>query len=212
MVESNVVPILHAKHIPYQQMVTSATAAFMLKLKLSFMLGFILIFPFALLQVWGFVAPALKANEKRPFKVLAPCSVLLFAIGAGFAWWVTPNALQWFTSYVEEFPGTALFQEAGIMTFFVLKMLLAFGLAFQLPLVVYALGAIGVLQTKTLMKYWRQSTVTIFVISAVLTPSNDAFTMLMMALPMCVLFIISVYAVNFTQRKKKRVAEAETND
>lgn len=209
MVRANVVPMLTAKHIHYEEIFTTATAAFMLKLKLSFMLGLITIFPFALLQVWGFVAPALKPKEKKPFKVLAPFSVLLFATGAMFAWWVTPNALRWFTSYVEDFQGVGLFQEAGLMTFFVLKMLLAFGLAFQLPLIVYALGAIGLLQASTLIKYWRQSTVTIFIISAIITPSNDALTMLMMAIPMCVLFIISVYAVKITQRNRKRESDSE---
>ncbi len=209
MINQNVVPMLRAKHIPYQEQFPTVTASFMLKLKLSFMIGFIIVFPLALLQIWGFVSPALKPNEKRPFKVLAPASVLLFATGAAFAWWVLPNALKWFASYVEEFPGVALFQEAGTMVFFVMKMLLAFGLAFQLPLIVYALGAIGLLQSSTLIKYWRQSTLTIFIISAVLTPSNDAFTMLMMAIPMCVLFIISVYAVKLTQRKKKRDEDSE---
>src|SRR5579862_148946 len=182
MVARSVWPRLDLKHIHHEIVWHSATEAFMFKLKFTFMLGFIVMFPFMLLQVWGFVSPALKPNEKRPFKILAPFSVILFAIGAGFAWWVTPNALQWFTSYIEDFPGTALFQEAGLMTFFVIKMLLAFGLAFQLPLIVYALGAIGLLQSATLIKYWRQSTVIIFLVSAILTPSNDAFTMLMMAL------------------------------
>lgn len=203
MISDNVVPILTAKHIEYREPFKNATEPFMLKLKLSFMLGFIIVFPFALLQIWGFVSPALKPKERKPFKVLAPCSVLLFGLGAGFAWWLTPNALKWFTSYIEDFPGTDLFQEPGLMVFFVLKMLLAFGLAFQLPLVVYALGAIGLLQPGTLMKYWRQSTLAIFIVSAILTPSNDAFTMLMMAVPMCILFMISVYAIRITKRKKK---------
>ena len=209
MIHASVVPMLKAKNIPYTEMFTNATAAFMLKLKLSFMIGFIVVFPLALLQVWGFIAPALKVNEKRPFRQIAPASLILFLIGAAFAWWLMPNALKWFTSYVEEFPGTALFQEAGTLIYFVLKMMLAFGLAFQLPVVVYALGAIGLLSSATLLKYWRQGAVAIFTISAIITPSNDAFTMLMMALPMCVLFIISVYAVKFTQRKKERAKQHE---
>lgn len=209
MIQASVVPLLKAKHIPYTEMFTNVTAPFMLKLKLSFMIGFIVVFPLALLQVWGFVSPALKKNEKQPFRILAPLSLILFMTGAGFAWWLLPNALKWFVSYVEEFPGTALFQEAGTMVYFVLKMLLAFGISFQLPLIVYALGALGVLSSATLLKYWRQGAVVIFTLSAIITPSNDAFTMLMMALPMCVLFIISVYAVKFTQRKKARERESQ---
>jgi len=204
MVARSVWPILDQKHIHHEIVWHTATEAFMFKLKFTFTLGFIVVFPFLLLQAWGFVSPALKPNEKRPFKVLAPFSVVLFFTGAGFAWWLTPNALTWFTSYIIDFPGTALFQEAGSLTMFALKMMLAFGLSFQLTLVVYALGAIGVLQASTLLKYWRHSTVIIFILSAVLTPSNDWFTMLMMALPMCVLFSISVYAVKFTQRRKKK--------
>lgn len=211
MIESSVLPILNAKHIEYRTVFHNVTEPFMLRLKLSFLIGLILCFPLALLQVWGFVAPALKPKEKRPFRVIAPLSVVLFAIGVAFGWWVTPNALIWFAGYVEEFPGTSLFQEAGLMIFFILKLLLAFGLAFELPLIVFALGELGLLSSATLLKHWRQSTVFIFVVSAVLTPSNDAFTMLMMAIPMCVLFIISVYAVKFSQRKKRRVIDPDSD-
>src|SRR5262249_4296740 len=150
MIYREIVPILKAKNIGYQDVFSNVTEAFMLKLKLSFMVGLIIVLPFALLQIWGFVSPALKPNEKKPFKVLAPISVLLFATGVGFGWWVTPNALRWFTSYVEEFPGTALYQQPGLLIFFVMKMLLAFGLSFELPLIVYALGALGLLQAQTL--------------------------------------------------------------
>src|SRR4051812_19690321 len=119
MIALRVWPIPPPTHIHTDNEWHSPPHAFPLPPNFTFMLGFISIFPFALLQVWGFVSPALKPNERKPFKVLAPFSVLLFAIGAGFAWWVTPNALQWFTSYIEDFPGTALFQEAGTLTFFV---------------------------------------------------------------------------------------------
>jgi len=204
MIDRSIVPILAAQHIEYRTVFHTVTEAFMLQVKLSFLVDLIVVFPFAILQAWGFVAPALKPNEKRPFKVIAPFSVVLFATGVGFGWWLTPNALRWFTSYIENFPGVSLFQDAGLLVFFVLKMLLAFGLSFELPLIVYGLGAIGLLQSNTLLRYWRQSTVVIFIVAAIVTPSNDPFTMLMMALPLCVLFMISVYAVKFTQRKKKR--------
>jgi sec-independent protein translocase protein TatC len=86
-------------------------------------------------------------------------------------------------------------------------MLLAFGFAFQLPLFVYILGVLNLLKAETLLKYWRHSATAIFVISMVVTPSQDPLSMLMMAIPLTLLFIISVYAVKFTQRKNARAAE-----
>ena len=187
----------------YREVFHSTTGMFFLKLKLSFLLGIILVFPYIVLQIWGFVAPALKEREQLPFKRLGPLSLVLFLMGAGFAWLVTPSALRWFASYLEEFQGADLFQEAGAMTLFIIKMLLAFGIAFQLPLIVYGLGMAGLLSAETLMKNWRQAATAIFVVAMIVTPSQDPVTMLMMAIPLCILFIMSVYAVKWVQGKKK---------
>ena len=181
--------------------------AFMLKLKLSFMIGLILAFPFLVLQLWGFIMPALKPKEQAPLKRLAPASVILFAMGVGFAWFILPSAVRWFASYIEEFPGTSLYQEAGSIVFFVLKMLAAFGVAFQLPLVVYILGELELLSAETLIKYWRQSATAIFVVAMIVTPSQDPMTMLMMAIPLVILFMGSVYVVRFSQNRKKKRAK-----
>jgi sec-independent protein translocase protein TatC len=194
---------------PYIEQFAHATDAFFLKFKLSFLIGVIIAFPIIVLQLWGFVAPALKPNEQKPFKKLAPASALMFVMGVAFAWFITPSALRWFVSYVGEFPGTALFQEAGAMVFFVLKLLLAFGVAFQLPLIVYGMGLAGILEAETLLKYWRQSAVAIFVVAMVVTPSQDPATMLAMAIPLCLLFMISVYAVKLMQRKRRKGAVTE---
>jgi len=186
----------------YQTIFDNATEAFFLKFKLSFLIGVILAFPYITLQLWAFVAPALKPNEQKPFKRLAPAAAILFLMGVGFSWLITPSALRWFTSYVNDFQGTALFQHAGSMVFFVMKLLLAFGLGFQLPLIVYGLGLAGLLSAETLIKYWRQSTVTIFVVAMIVTPSQDPMTMLAMAIPLSILFMASVYAVKFIQRNR----------
>lgn len=189
----------------------TATDAFMLKLKLSFMLGLIIVAPFCIMQLWGFIKPGLHAKERRPIARIAPFSVLLFFLGAGFCFLIVPSAISWFTSYIEEFPGTQLIQEAGKMVFFVLKMELAFGLAFQLPLIIYLLGMMGILTPDTLIKYWRQSAVAIFTLAMIITPSNDAFSMLMMAIPLCLLFIISVFLVKWTT-KKRLTKDADTEE
>ena len=199
---------LHGRAV-YQPVIHETTAAFMLKFKLSFYIALIVALPYIVLQVWGFVAPALKDNEQKPFKRLAPLSVLLFLIGAGFAWSIVPSAFGWFASYVEDFPGVNINQEAGSQVFLVAKMLLAFGVAFQLPLIVYGIGMAGLLSADTLLKYWRHGATGIFILSMLITPSQDPVSMLMMAIPLTILFIGSVYAVKFMQGKKARLAAEE---
>lgn len=197
-------------HTPfdYKEVFSNATDAFMLKLKLSFMLGLIVVAPFCIMQLWGFIKPGLKASERKPVVRLAPFSVLLFFMGAAFCFLIIPQAISWFASYMEEFPGTALYQEPGKMVFFILKMELAFGLAFQLPLIVFLLGSLGILTPETLLQYWRQSAVSIFIVSMIITPSNDPGSMLMMAIPLCFLFMISVYLVKWTTKKRRAEEEA----
>ncbi|MCO5296198.1 MAG: twin-arginine translocase subunit TatC [Fimbriimonadaceae bacterium] len=184
----------------YSEAFRNATEPFMLKFKLSFMLGLGITLPFLVMQLWGFVKPGLRPSERKPLALMAPFSVVLFAIGMFFCWLILPSAFQWFFSYIEEFPGTQMIQEPGTMVFFILKMMMAFGIGFQLPLIVFMLGKVGLIGPDTLVQYWRQATALIFFAAAILTPSQDAFSMLMMAVPLSLLFILSVMAVRFTTR------------
>lgn len=198
--------------VQYQESFFHAPDAFLLKLKLSFFIGLIPAFPLVLLQLWAFIEPALKTNERKAVRKVGPYSLGLFTMGAGFAWLIMPDAMRWFATYIMDFPHTGLIQEAGTLSFFVLKMMLAFGIAFQLPLVVFILGAVGVLKAETLLQYWRQAATAIFVLSAIITPSNDPMTMLMMAIPLVILFMISVYAVKWTHRRKLATADGDHED
>ncbi len=206
VVDAAILPTV-PKGVEFKEVFHNATDPFMLQLKLSFMMALAISIPFLVLQIWGFVAPGLKPQERKPFKALAPYSVLLFFTGAGFAWLVLPNALRWFTSYLGNFNDVSLYQEAGTMVFFIIKMLIAFGLGFQLPLVVFALGALDLLSAETLTKYWRHSATVIFVVAMIITPSNDPLTMLMMAIPLVLLFSVSVVLVRFVQKRKKKKAQ-----
>ncbi len=208
VIDRAIVPNL-PKGTKYIEVVLNVTDLFMLKFRLSLTIGLVIVFPFLVNEVWGFVAPALKQNEQLPVKRLAPLSLFLFALGAGFCWLIIPSAISWFVSFSDSFPGIDITQTAGSMIYFILKMMLAFGIGFQLPLVVYALGAVGLLSAEVLVQYWRQAATVIFVAAAIITPSNDAFSMLMMAIPMVILFLLSVYFVRLTQRKKERLAAAE---
>jgi len=180
------------------------TAPFMLKLQLSFLLGMIVATPFVVMQLWGFIRPGLKPNERKPLERVAPFSIVLFGMGVGFCVAILGPCTRWFASYLQDFPNTVLYQDPKAMITFVLKMMIAFGLGFQLPLVVWGLGALNLLSAETLIKYWRHAAVAIFFLAAAFTPSNDAFSMLMMAIPMVLLFMISVWAVKLTQRKQKQ--------
>jgi sec-independent protein translocase protein TatC len=200
------------KGTSYSEAVFNASDFFFLKLKLSFQIGVILSFPFLVLELWGFIAPALKPKEQAPFKRLAPLSLILFLMGAGFCWFILPSAIAFFVQFAGEFRGVEIKQEAGKMIFFVLKMMLAFGICFQLPLVVYALGMLELLTAETLVKYWRQVFTAIFIGSAIITPSGDAFTMAMMGVPMFILFLISAWAVKITQNRKKREREMDEQE
>ncbi len=190
--------------IEYKETFRHITEPFFLKFKMAFYIGLVLTLPFCVYQVWGFVAPGLKPAERKPVRILAPISVLFFFGGAVSCWFILPAGFQWFTEFVKEFPGVALYQEPGTMVFFIVKMLLAFGVGFQLPLVVFFLGKVGVLTPESVLRYWKQYVVGIAVFAAVITPSGDWFTMGAMAVPLVVLFFASVFAVRITNRKAVR--------
>lgn len=190
--------------LEYQEVFRSITDAFFLKLKLAFYLGLFLALPLVVIQIWGFIRPGLKPSEQRPFRVIGPLSFLLFLLGCTFCWFILPPTINWFGEFVQSsFKDTAVMQEAGTLIFFVLNMMLGFGLGFQLPLVVYFLAHIGLLPPESLDKYWRQAVVVIFVLAALVTPSPDPISMMMMAIPLCILFVLSVFAVKLSKKRAR---------
>lgn len=178
------------------------TASFMLKFKLSFIIGLGIALPYIVLQIWSFVEPGLRPSEAKPVKQLAPISVLLFFFGAGLCWLILPLTIQWFLTFFADFHNTQLIQEPGTMVIFLFKMMLAFGIGFQLPLLVFIAGKLGIVGPDTLNQYWRHATVFVFITSAILTPSNDPITMLMMAIPLSLLMMLSIAAVKFTTKRE----------
>jgi sec-independent protein translocase protein TatC len=203
-IRAQVEPVLKARGVPYREAFNTATGAFMLKFKLAMILGLILVMPLIIIELWHFVAPALKPVERKPLRIVAPISACLFALGAGLCWFVIPNAISWFATYVEEFPTVELIQEPGSMVFFCLKLLLAFGLAFQLPIIIFYLNKLGLLETDVLLKNWRKATFVVFAVAMIVTPSNDWITMLAMAIPVSVLFIGTIIVVKFASKKRMR--------
>ncbi|HEX5322909.1 MAG TPA: twin-arginine translocase subunit TatC [Capsulimonadaceae bacterium] len=205
-----IVSALHeiAKKMPPDQRALSGayvfhsfTGPFFLHLKLSVIGGVILAVPAITMELWGFIAPALTPKERRPVMWIAPFSSCLFLLGAGLGYWIMPAAVHWFLLYLGEFQGAILLQDPESYILFVVQMMLAFGIVFQLPVVMLALGRFGIIRSKMLVKYWRYITVGITVLAMIICPSNDPLSMTIMAAPLVLLFYLSIGLVRLVEPK-----------
>ena len=174
---------------------------FFLRLQLSLYAGLILGAPLIVMELWGFVSPGLTPGERRPVRMIAPFSVLLFVLGGSLAFWVMRAAVTWFLSYLSDFPGAILLQDPEEYILFVVKMVLVFGLMFQLPIIMVGLGKVGIIRSAMLLKYWQYIVVGITTVAMVVTPSNDPFSMIVMAIPLVFLFLISIWLVKLVEPK-----------
>jgi sec-independent protein translocase protein TatC len=180
----------------------SVFSMFFLRLQLSMYGGLIIGSPLVVTEIWGFVSPGLTPAERRPVRMIAPFSVFLFVLGAGLAFWVMPAAVTWFLSFLGDFPGAILLQDPLDYISFLTKMMLVFGLMFQLPIIMMALGKVGIIHSAMLIKYWRYIVVGITTVAMIVTPSNDPFSMIVMAIPMVLLFFASISLVKLVEPKE----------
>jgi sec-independent protein translocase protein TatC len=190
---------------------TGVLDGFTTRLKVAFIAGAALTAPFWLYQVWAFITPGLRKNERRYTVVFVAASTVLFIMGAGLAFVVLSKGLQVLIG--SSGAGTQALLTANSYLSFVTLMLVVFGAAFELPLLVVMANLVGVLSGKLLKKSQRVGIFLIFVFAAVATPSTDPFTMCAMAVPMCILFEASVlFAVVHDRRKAARLAEPLLDD
>lgn len=195
-------PILRA--LPNAKFIfTNFTEPFFLKLQISVVGGLIAAAPFVMLELWGFIAPGLTRMERRGVRLVAPMSIVLFLVGAASAFLVMPMAIRWFLSYMPDVPGAVLYQNPLTYIVFTIKMMLAFGLVFQLPVALLFLGKVGIISSGQMIRYWRQITVGLFTGAMIIAPSNDIVTMLALAVPLTGLFIGSIWLVKLVEPKAR---------
>ena len=181
---------------------------FVLRLKVGAICGIILASPFWLYQLWSFVTPGLRRHEKRWSMVFVFAATLLFLGGAVLSYFTIGKALSLLINLAG--PGTVAVLSVTDYISFVTAMLLVFGAAFELPLLVTMLNLVGVLPAAKLLRWQRLSVFLIFVFAAVATPSQDPFSMLMLAIPMSLLFELSVLLAWLHDRRKARREAAES--
>jgi sec-independent protein translocase protein TatC len=170
---------------------TDPTEAFVLYIKIAAIAGLLIASPAVMTQVWLFIAPGLYANEKKlaiPFVVM---STFFFLAGAAFSHYVVfPMTWQFFVSFTTD---TLSFLPRIEPTFSLyMKMILAFGLVFQMPTVVLFLARMGVVTARFLWRNIKYAILIIFIVAAVVTPSADMVTQVAMAGPMILLYLLSI--------------------
>lgn len=161
-------------------------SAFNVKLEIAFFLGMVASCPWWSYQLWAFINPGLKRKERWMAVAFIGASVPLFLTGAGLAWVFLPQAVAILTGFAPA--DTATLLSADVYFDFILRMTLAFGLSFLLPVVMVALTMMGAVETRTWLRQWRVAVLVAFVFAAVATPTGDPGTLCALALP-----IIGIY-------------------
>jgi len=188
---------------------TGLTDAFFTYMKLSFFSGILFATPVILHQIWHFVAPGLYENEKRyavPFIFLG---TLLFLIGIAFGYYIVfPVAFKFFVSYTTD--SIKILPSIKEYLSFSCSFLLAFGAIFEIPIFLFFLEKIGIVKVKQLRSNRKYAILVAFIIGAVLTPTPDVVNQTLMAVPIIILYEISIIMIRLMGEKKES-SEPENN-
>jgi len=188
---------------------TGLPEAFFNYMKISFFASLFLTSPYILYQLWKFVSPGLYKSEKKYVIPFLVSSTILFIGGILFGYYLAlPPAFGFFIEFSSDFlkPMVSLREYLS----FSLQLLLAFGISFELPVILFFLAKIGVVNSKILAKHRRYAILVIFIAAAILTPSPDAFSQIIMAIPLLGLYEIGIFVAKFAE--KKRAKEDAANE
>ncbi|MBB2987631.1 twin-arginine translocase subunit TatC [Terracoccus luteus] len=173
-----------------------------IQLTVAVFIGLVLSSPIWLLQIWGFIVPGLTKKEKRVTRVFVVAAVPLFLLGCALAFFMLPKAVSVLLGFTPE--DAVNLQDASVYLTFVLKFIVAFGCAFLLPVFLVAFNLVGILPATAMLKAWRPAVMIICVFAAIMTPTPDAYTMLVLATPMVALYFVAVGIAFLFDRKKEK--------
>ena len=180
---------------------TGLPEAFFTYIKVSFYAGIFLASPVVLYHVWKFISPGLFPQEKKFVAPFVITSTLLFVGGVCFGYFlVLPSAYKFFLEFTTDFLKPMLsMREYLTLT---LKLLLAFGIIFEIPVFLFFMTKIGLVTPRKLARMRRYAIVVCFIVAALITPTPDAFTQCMMAIPMVILYEVGILVSRLAVRKK----------
>jgi sec-independent protein translocase protein TatC len=188
---------------------TNVISPFLVPLKITLMAGFMVALPVVLYQVWAFVAPGLYSHEKRLVMPLVVSSTLLFFAGVAFCYFFVFGQVF---SFIQQFAPKSITAAPDIEAYlsFVLTMFIAFGAAFEVPIVVIVLARLNVVSIEKLKAFRSYFIVLAFVIAAVITPP-DVVSQLALAIPMCLLYEVGIWAAQVFIKHTQAPDEAKTD-
>ena len=177
--------------------------------KVAFLLGFVLSMPFTLYQFWRFIAPALEEKEKRLVYIFVPSAFGLFLLGLTFAWFVVvPAAVFFLADFMPTIFRTDWTAQAYVS--FILTMLFWLGISFEMPIVIYFVARVGLVEPQALREHWRYAVVGISILAAAITPSADPVTMILTMIPLLILYGFSIGLAVIGKRQFERSMALET--
>ncbi|MGI5879335.1 MAG: twin-arginine translocase subunit TatC [Syntrophomonadaceae bacterium] len=186
--------------------VTGVTEAFFVKLKLSFLSGFVIAFPIVVWAIWRFFKPALFPHERKYVYILLPISVLLFVIGVLFAYFGILRLVLNFFIYIAGTNLETMFKVDQYVSF-VMAFTIPFGLVFELPVVIFFLTKLGIVNYQMLARSRKYALLIIVILAAALTPGPDPVSQMFMAVPVYLLYEISIWISKYSKRSSGRGEE-----
>jgi sec-independent protein translocase protein TatC len=197
-------PLMQSLPQGSKMIATGVITPFLIPMKIAFMAAFLLVLPYLLYQLWAFVAPGLYAHEKRLVLPLVVSSTVLFLLGILFCYFIVFGRVF---AFIASFAPKSISVAPDIEAYFnfVLGMFLAFGLAFEVPVVVVVLVITGLVSVEQLREWRGYVVVAIFVLAAVVTPP-DVVSQIALALPMCLLYEVGIILGQVIQRRRKTEA------
>lgn len=192
--------------------ISGATAPFTVALKISLLAGLMAAAPIWLYQVWAFIVPGLLAKEKKWTMIVVGTATPLFLFGVALGYYIMPKALAILIGFTPTASSIDNLQDLGDFLSFMTRLMLVFGLAFEVPLFILMLNIVGVLPAKLISKYRTFIIFGMFVFAALATPTPDAMTMLLLAIPMTLLVVISEVIAHILDRRKVQRAEEGEGD
>ena len=200
-------PVKHALPVGTSMIAVEIQETFFTAMKVAFFAGFIISLPVIFWQLWLFLAPGLYDHEKKLVVPFVFFATLMFLLGASFAYYiVVPIGFDFLIAFGNSV--VSVLPSIGKYVGFFTKLLIGFGIAFELPVITFFLAKIGIVNDQMLKDFFRYAVVLIFIVSAVLTPP-DVISQVLMAAPLLILYGVSIYIAKVFNPAQKEEEEEE---